>query len=109
MIKDKKFGNIEIQRQTFYQHKEPISIKNLYINKLVVSYKVPFGKKDWNIVLASKILKRLDLYIYIFLPKMSASKKGFDKPKYVFFFFDKRWQNENCNEIWGKLKNIIKK
>ena len=46
MIKVKKFGNIEIQRQTFYQHKEPISIKNLYINKLVVSYKVPFGKKD---------------------------------------------------------------
>ena len=89
MIKVKKFGNIEIQRQTFYQHKEPISIKNLYINKLVVSYKVPFGKKDWNIVLASKILKRLDLYIYIFLPKMSASKKGFDKPKYVFFFLIK--------------------
>ena len=42
-------------------------------------------KKDLNIVLASKILKRLDLYIYIFLPKMSAYTKGFDKPKYVSF------------------------
>ena len=27
MIKVKKFGNIEIQRQKFYQHKEAISIK----------------------------------------------------------------------------------
>ena len=37
---------------------------------------------------------------------MSAYTKDFDKAKYMS---DKRWQNENCNEIWGKFKNIIKK
>ena len=39
-----KFGDIEIQKQKFHQHKAPISIKNIYINKIVVSNKVSFGK-----------------------------------------------------------------
>ena len=38
-----KFGDIEIQKQTFHQH-GPISIKNLEIDIIVVSNKVPFGK-----------------------------------------------------------------
>ena len=29
-----KFGDIEIQKQNLYQHKEPISIKNIDINKI---------------------------------------------------------------------------
>ena len=31
MKKALKFGNIEIQKQKFHQHKEPISIKNVGI------------------------------------------------------------------------------
>ena len=31
MKKALKFGNIEIQKRKFHQHKEPISIKNLDI------------------------------------------------------------------------------
>ena len=30
-----KFGNIEIQKQTFHQHKGPISITNIDTNKLI--------------------------------------------------------------------------
>ena len=30
----------EIQKQKFHQHKEPISLKNININKIVVSNKV---------------------------------------------------------------------
>ena len=37
-----KFGNIEIQKQKFHQHKGPISITNLDIDKIVVSNAVPF-------------------------------------------------------------------
>ena len=40
-----KFGNIEIKKQKFHQHKRPISIKNIDINKTVVSNKVSFDKK----------------------------------------------------------------
>ena len=40
MAKIIKFGDIEIQKQKIHQHKEPISIKNIYTNKIVVSNKV---------------------------------------------------------------------
>ena len=40
-----KFSDIEIQKQKFHQHQEPISIKTIDINKIVVSNKASFGKK----------------------------------------------------------------
>ena len=39
-----KFGDTEIEKQKFHQHKRPISIKNIDINKIVVSNQVSFGK-----------------------------------------------------------------
>ena len=45
MGKTIKFGDIEIKKQTFHQHKRPISIKKKDIDKIVVSNKVCFGKK----------------------------------------------------------------
>ena len=59
-----KFGDIEIQKQKFHQRKGPISIKNIDINKIVVSNKIYFGKKDLNISLATKMLKKLDPCAY---------------------------------------------
>ena len=41
------FGNIEIEKQKFHQHKRPITIKRIDINKIVVSNKVSFGKKGF--------------------------------------------------------------
>ena len=42
-----KFGDIEIQTQKVPLDKGPISIKNIDINKIVVSSKVSFGKKGF--------------------------------------------------------------
>ena len=42
-----KFGNIEIRKQKFHQHKRPISINNIDINKIVVSNKVSFDKRGF--------------------------------------------------------------
>ena len=42
-----KFGDIEIEKQQFYQYERPISIKNIDINKIVISNKVLFGKKGF--------------------------------------------------------------
>ena len=42
-----KFGDIEIEKQKFHHHKRSISIKNVDINKIVVSNKVSFGKKGF--------------------------------------------------------------
>ena len=41
------FNNTEIKKYKFHQHKSPISIDNMDINKIVVSNKVFFHKKDF--------------------------------------------------------------
>ena len=48
-----KSGDINIRKQKFYEHKRPISIKNIDIIKIVVSKIVVF-KKVLNISLATK-------------------------------------------------------
>ena len=44
-----KFDDTEIEKHKVHQHKSPISINKMDINKLVVSNKVSFGKKILNI------------------------------------------------------------
>ena len=58
-----------------------------------------------NISLATKMLKNRPLCI--FLPRISAYRKAFDKTKYKSFF-DKRWL-EKYNEIWETLETVGKK
>ena len=60
-------NDTEIQEYKFHQYKSPISINNIDINKIVVSNKFPFDKKDFRYSLAKKIIKKLDLYAYSFL------------------------------------------
>ena len=53
-----KFGDFEIQKQKFHQHKRPILIKDVDINKIVVSNKVFFGKKGFKYFIAYKDTKK---------------------------------------------------
>ena len=39
------FGDIEIEKHKFNQHKSGILIGDVDINKIIISSKVPFGKK----------------------------------------------------------------
>ena len=65
-----KFGDIEIEKQKFHQHKRPISIKNIDINKIVVSNKVSFGKKGFKYFIGYKDAKIRPLCILLL--KVSA-------------------------------------
>ena len=58
-----KFNDTETEKYKLHKHKSPISISNIDINEIVVSNKVSFGK---DILLAIKMLKKLDLYAYSF-------------------------------------------
>ena len=49
-----KFGETEIQKQ----HKRPISIKIIDINKIVTSNKVSFGKKGFKYFIGYKDSKK---------------------------------------------------
>ena len=54
-----KFGDIEIKKQKFHQHKIPISIKNIDISKTVVSNKVSFDKKRFRYFIGYKNTKKI--------------------------------------------------
>ena len=41
------FGNIEVKKHKFHQHKSSILINDVYISKIVVSNSAPFGKKSF--------------------------------------------------------------
>ena len=42
-----KFGDIEIEKQKFHEHKRHISIKNIDINEIVVSNKTSSSKNGF--------------------------------------------------------------
>ena len=71
MGKNIKFGDIEIQKQRFHLYKEAILMENIHINKRSL-----FVKKDLNISLATKMLKKLGLYVY-FYQKLVHIEKSF--------------------------------
>ena len=80
-----KFGDIEIQKQKFHQNIEPISLKIIDIDKIVVSNKFSSGKKAFKYFIGYKNAKKFKP-LCIFLPKMSAFRKDFDETKYMSFF-----------------------
>ena len=101
-----KFGDIEIQKQKFHQDKGPISIKNIDINKIVVSNMVSFGKKRVKYSTGYKDDKKWPSCI--FLPKMSAYRKNFDETKYVSFLIKDDELLEKY-KIWEKVKKSQKR
>ena len=61
-----KFADTEIEKYKFHQHKSPISVNNIDINKIIVSNKVSFCKKDFTYFIGFKDAKNVDLYTYSF-------------------------------------------
>ena len=93
-----KFGDIKIQKQKFHQHKRPVSIKNVDVNKIVLSNKVSFGKKRFKYFTGYKDAKKTKP-LCIFLPKMSAYRKNFNETKYMSFSIKDDKLLEKNNEI----------
>ena len=61
-----KFGDTEIKKQNFRQHKTSNSINNIDINKIVASNKVSFGKTGFEYIIGYKDAKKLSLYAFFF-------------------------------------------
>ena len=82
-----KFHDIEIKKHKFHQHKEPISIKNIDVNKIAISNKVSFGKKWFKYLIGYKDPKKLDLHVY-FSPKWLHIQKTLMKLNLSFLIKD---------------------
>ena len=79
-----KVDDIKIPKQKFHQHKRPISMKSVDIDKIVVSNKVPFGEKEFKYFIGYRDTKKTRP-LCTFLPKMNAHRKDFDETKYISF------------------------
>ena len=65
-------------------------------------------KQDLNISICYKDAKK-NKQLCIFFPKMSAYSKDFDETKSISFVIKDDELLEKYNEIWEKVKNILKK
>ena len=65
-----KLDDSEIEEYEIHQHKSPILINDIDINKILVSNMVPFGKQDFKYFNGYKDNKKIRP-LYIFFPEMS--------------------------------------
>ena len=68
-----------------HQHKEPISIKNIGINIIVVSNKISVSKIGFKYFICYKDAEK-NRPLCVFFPKIIAYRKYFDETKYMFFY-----------------------
>ena len=71
-----KIDDTEIENYKLHQHKYPISISNIDINKMLVPIKVSLGKDDFEYFICHKDGKKFRP-LFILLPKMSAYRRNF--------------------------------
>ena len=90
------------------KHNLENSSRHLDIDEILASSKVPFGEKGFKDFICCKEAKKIRT-LCIFLPKMNACKKDFDKTKYVSFLIKDDKLLEKCNKICEKVSNAIKK
>ena len=65
--KNIKFDNTQTEKHQFYQHKSPISINDISINKIVVSNNVSFGTQGFKYFIGYEDVKKIRP-LCIFLP-----------------------------------------
>ena len=76
-VKNYIFDNIEVEKHKFDGHKNPISIYDVNINRIVVSNKVPFGKKGFISFVGYEDDSLKNMPLFIMLLKMSAYRITF--------------------------------
>ena len=80
------FGDTEIKKIKFYRHKSPIFLKDVDIEKVLVSNKISFGEKNYNYFISYLYN---DKPLHIILPKTSAYVKSFDgQTKWMYFLIE---------------------
>ena len=76
------FDGTEIEKYKLHKRKSPILIDNIGVNKIVVSNKISLGKDDLKYFIGYKDARKIRS-LCIFLPKMSAHRRNFDKTKCI--------------------------
>ena len=99
------FGDIEIEKDEFYRHKTPILLKDVDIEKVLVSNKIYFGEKNYKYFTGYLCNNNKVKPLRNMLPRTSAYVKSYDgQTKRMFFLIDDDDLLEKYNAIWDKNK-----
>ena len=77
------FGDIKVEK--FHGHQNQILIYAVNIDRIIVSNKVPFGKKGFKYFIGCENNYEKVVPLCIMLSKMSAYRRDFDEAKCVSF------------------------
>ena len=66
-----------------HQHKSPLLIRGVNIERIVISNRVPLGKKSFKNFIGYEDDSEIIMHKGIRLPKMGEYRKDFEEPKYM--------------------------
>ena len=102
-----KFDDTKTEECEFHQYKSPILIKNIDINKIVISNRFTFGKQDFKYFIGCKDNKKIRPLCIFFL-EISAHKRYFNKSKCMYFIIKDEKIFDKYMTVWEKVRNTIK-
>ena len=98
------FRDIEIEKNRFYHLKSPVLLKDVDIEKLLVSNKIYFGEKNYKYFIGYLYFDNKVKPLHIMLPKTSAYLKLYDGlTKWMYFLIEDNDLLEKYNAIWDKF------
>ena len=104
------FGDTEIEKNKFYHYKTPILLKDVDIEKVLVSNKISFGERNYKYFIGYLYDNHKVKPLHIMLLKTSAYVKSYDgQTKWMYFFIEDDDLLEKYNTIWDKVSVDIKK
>ena len=102
------FGDIEIVKNKFYLYKSPIFLKDLDIEKVLVSNTISSGEKNCKYFVGYLYNDHRVKPLHTMLPKTSAYVKSYDGQKNKFLIPNDDLL-EKYNTIWNKVSTDVKK
>ena len=83
------FGDIEIEKNKFYHSKIPIHLRDVDIEKVLVSNKICFGEKNYKYFIGYLYGDHKVKPLHAILPKTSAYVKSYDgQTKSMYFLIE---------------------
>ena len=102
------FGDKKINKKDFYNKKKQFNIKDIDINKILISEPESYGKKN----IKKYIIRYSDDVIrplHILLPEMIGYVKYFDDNKTMSFLADDKELLKEYTRVCGKIRDLIGK
>ena len=104
------FGDIEIEMYKFYRYKTPIVLRDVDIEKVLVSMKIPFSEKNYKHFIGYLYNDHKVKPLNIMIRKTNAYIKSYDgQTKWMYFLIEDDYSLEKYNTICQKVSADVKK